>query len=51
MSPISSRRIVPPCVLELPVSLTVRAGERALLVPEEFAFEQVSRDGGAVEAG
>jgi hypothetical protein len=35
--------------LEEPLLLGVRAGERALLVAEEFGFEQVLVDGGAVD--
>jgi len=35
--------------LELPELLLDRVGERASLVPEELAFEQILGDGGAVE--
>ena len=49
MSPISSRNSVPPSRrLEPAYALRHRSRERASLVPEELAFEQLRRDGRAV---
>ena len=50
MSPISSRKSVPPvALLELADALRQRAGEGAFFVAEEFAFEQVFGDRRAVD--
>ena len=50
MSPISSEKErAAVALLELADALRKRAGERALLVAEELAFQQVFRDGGAVD--
>ena len=49
MSPISSRKIVPPCgQLELAALLGHRAGERALLVAEQLGLDQLLGDRRAV---
>ena len=49
-SPISSRKIVPPCACsKQPVCCADRAGERALLVAEQRRLDQVARDRAAVE--
>ena len=46
MSPISSRNSVPPSACSnCPASRGLRAGERALLVPEQLALDQLARDG------
>ena len=50
-SPISSRKSVPPCArAKRPSRRSVAPGERALLVPEELALDEVRRDRGRVEA-
>ena len=51
MSPISSRKIVPPCgpVEACPLLARRRAGERPLLVPEELGLDQLVGDRRAVD--
>ena len=50
MSPISSRNSVPPSAISiLPMRLLHRAGERALLVAEQLALEQLLGNRGAVD--
>ena len=49
-SPISSRKTVPPSAISsLPFLLRDGAGERAFLVAEQLAFEQIFGQGGAVD--
>ena len=49
-SPISSRKMVPPAASSnAPRPARLRAGERALLVAEQLALEQVGRDRAAVD--
>ena len=50
MSPISSRKIVPPLhCSNLPMRWHGRAGERASFVAEQFAFQQLLGNRGAVD--
>ena len=50
MSPISSRKSVPPCACsKRPRRFGLGAGEGAPLVAEELALDELARDGGAVD--